>query len=554
MGREKRSKFANDAKTTADLASSLAQSGKKLDGKLRDIRANGQKRCIVSFLSDDGWSEDYTVLKPIFEPHGIPISLAVVPGWRNQVGQLSDAQLDELYGMGWEFASHTYNHPHLPELSEEEQDYELRASKEWLEAKGYKCDYIVYPFGEHNEITRKVAKKYYRFGVQTGGAIVDYPLKTYAINRVSVGVFFDGVGKDTLDYYKSKFDEAYAKKQWVIFMLHPRPTEASQLPLISALIDYIKTFPEVPFMTVGDAYDQMGNMLAVGDGTTEKFVITNTGEIINNVPVTPLYSAELANTSEVFVTGTGAGQTTPVNFVDNSPLKINLVAASAMTNPSIISVGKNIWGGLKATNDVLKSVNNTSYTRYEVVDGRRCIVLTGNTAMMKVFFSTFIPGKQYVLSFEYKKPSGSSTGALKFKYSDGTEQRSTTAITSVWTKYAFGTTSGKTVETLEGHYGTGGEVTYIDIDTLQLELGNANTTVEKYKESRLDITASIAIGDVLRFENDKLYKNAEEVTFKNTLRAYKNGSIYVSDGSSPTINIIYSLNEKAADYMYKGIS
>lgn len=522
------------------------QLGNLLYDSIQSTRKNGQRRCIVSFLSDDSYIEDYTILKPIFEPHNIPCCCAVISGYAGRPDQLTDTHLAELHNLGWEFAAHTHNHVHLPTLTKEQQDEELRLSKEFVEKKGYKCDYIVYPFGEHNQDTRDVARKYYRFGVETGAKIVDYPLNTYAISRISVGAYFDGPTKNTLEYYKAKFDEAYANNKWVIFMLHPHDPafDSTQQQYLKDLITYIKTF-DVPFMTVGDGYNEMGNMVTVGDGQKEKLVITNTGEIKQ----TAEYSTELTTQSNAWQTGTGTGQVIPIDFIDAANIKIRMQATAPMTNPSVISVGKNIWSGLKAANDIIAAVNDINLAYFAIVDGKRCIALKGSVNLLKVFFANgFIPGKQYVLSGKWRRDVSATGngGTLRFKHTDGTYTSTVHAANTTWTDFAFGSAVGKSVSTIEGNYGSNGNIVYIDIDTLQVEVGIAKSSFESYKESRLSITANISTNDLITFENNKLYRNADKVPFSNNLKAYKNGTFYISDGTSPNVSIIYPMNTKAA--------
>lgn len=513
---------------------------------IQATRQNGRRRCIVSFLSDDSYIEDYTILKPIFEPHNIPCGCAVISGYAGRSDQLTDNHLAELHALGWEFAAHTHNHVHLPTLTKGQQEEEFRLSKEFLEKKGYKCDYIVYPFGEHNQDTRDAARKYFRFGVETGGKVADYPVNTYAISRVSVGAYFDGPTKNTLDYYKSKFDEAYANNKWIIFMLHPHDSafNATQQQYLKDLITYIKGF-NVPFMTVGDAYNEMGNMVTVGDGQKEKLVITNTGDIKQ----TAEYSSDIYTKISAWQTGTGFGQMTPIDFVDAANVKIRMQAASLMVNPSIISVGKNIWGGLKAANDIITAVNDRTLAYFAVVDGKRCIALKGSVNLQKVFFSNgFIPDKQYVLSGVWRRDDSAtgSGGTLRFKHTDGTYTSTVHAQNTIWTEFAFGSGNGKSVAAIEGNYGSNFNVVYIDIDTLQVEIGISKTVFEPYKESKLDISASLVAYDLLTFENNTLFKNADKVPFVNNLKAYKNGTLYVSDGTNPHVYITYPLNMKAA--------
>jgi hypothetical protein len=239
----------------------------------------------------------------------------------------------------------------------------------------------------------------------------------------------------------------------------------------------------------------------------------------------------------------------PVDFIDGANVRISLTAAGTQTNPSVVSVGKNLWGGLKAANDIISAVNDATLAYYQVVDGRRCIALKGNIALQKVLFANgFIAGKQYVLSGVWRRDETATGngGTLRFKHTDATYTGTVHATNPTWTNFAFGSAVGKSVESIEGSYGSNGNIVYIDIDSLQVELGVSPSAFEVYKESRLDIQSTLAANDVVSFENGKLYKNATKIPFANNLKAYKNGTMYLSDNASPTVKIVYPINTQAA--------
>jgi len=517
---------------------------------LRNARAFGEKQCIVSFITDDGFATDYSILKPIFVEAGIPISFAVIAG--DTSGRITDEQYKEGASLGWEFASHSMSHPSLPTLTEAEIDYELRESKKRIEAKGVKCDYIVYPYGDHDEKVRKIAKKYYKFGVATGGALNSYPIDTYAIKRVALGASFDAPDKNTLAYYKSMFDEAYAKGQWIVYMLHASSPEfdATQQQHLRDVIAYVKSF-NVPVLTLGEAFDLVGNMVSIGDGTSnENLIITNYGELKGAYIEKGKYSPSLSNQKKAWLTGTGENQIIPIDFLDKSNvmLEINGIATT-VHNPTIVSVGKNVWGGIKAAEDIVKAVNNPAYAYLTMVDGRRVLALKGSTALLVDFFSDgFLENTRYTMTY-YARRSDTATangGGIRFKYTDDTVSGSGYPTSTTWEKIAFSSASGKSVKAMTGNYGSIGQLVYIDVDTIQVEVGTTSTTLEPYVESKLELITDIASGDVVKQESDKWYKNTSPIDHYGSLTVYKNGTIYVKANAIPIIKMTYPLNAKAA--------
>lgn len=61
---------------------------------------------------------------------------------------------------GVEIGSHTVSHPHLPHLSDEELDRELRESKAELEDElGAPCRHLAYPYGEEDDRVRAATRR-----------------------------------------------------------------------------------------------------------------------------------------------------------------------------------------------------------------------------------------------------------------------------------------------------------------------------------------------------------------------------------------------------------
>jgi len=106
--------------------------------------------------------------------------LAAPLGW-NEIREMSD------YGI--EIGSHTVNHPFLTHMREEEMLFELKKSKENIEAKiGKEVKSVAYPFGIYNEKVMECAKKCgYQFGLSYEHKISKYNENNrYNIPRVHV--------------------------------------------------------------------------------------------------------------------------------------------------------------------------------------------------------------------------------------------------------------------------------------------------------------------------------------------------------------------------------
>lgn len=222
------------------------------------------KRPIVTFVNDDGWQHDYDKLVAISEKHNVPFVSALFDG----------STMDEWYELylqnelGWEFASHPRNDPLTKLQTEEDIENAIIETNEYLTNRGLIYHNLVYPFGEHDERVRRIAKKYYRCACTTdpNGLNKDV-VSSFTLHRYPIG--YGGTDEtNTLANLKAKVDEAVANNSWLIFMLHPQMSAHTDelTQTIDDLITYIKSIG-VDILTLNDGYDIFGNALECGDFT-----------------------------------------------------------------------------------------------------------------------------------------------------------------------------------------------------------------------------------------------------------------------------------------------
>jgi peptidoglycan/xylan/chitin deacetylase (PgdA/CDA1 family) len=126
--------------------------------------AGAKKALAVTF--DDAYRSVIELARPIMDRLGVPGTVFAPTDWigRDEPMQwdgidqwlggeheqellcMSQGQLDQLAGAGWEVGSHTCSHPHLTTLDDQALENELRASKEAL--GGAECRSIAYPYGD----------------------------------------------------------------------------------------------------------------------------------------------------------------------------------------------------------------------------------------------------------------------------------------------------------------------------------------------------------------------------------------------------------------------
>lgn len=173
-----------------------------------DFRHSYQARPKAVITFDDGW-ENILNAKPIMDKNkqaGTVFALAgagagfTISGYEGSGNYLTLNQLRILYNAGWDISNHGYNHRNLAFLSQEDLEYEVNASYDWLVANGFvESAYLfAYPYGsynetvidvvgEHNRIARTLVYGAYQPHLSKFDSKIQYKLKTFlVINTTSV--------------------------------------------------------------------------------------------------------------------------------------------------------------------------------------------------------------------------------------------------------------------------------------------------------------------------------------------------------------------------------
>ena len=116
------------------------------------IGAAERPTVIITF--DDGWLSVYNKAYPIMQANnqkGVDFVIIdpILGGWSDFTQR---SQLNILYGAGWDISSHTYSHTALTTANNTTLNYELAASRDWLNANGYPrgAMLLAYPYGDYN--------------------------------------------------------------------------------------------------------------------------------------------------------------------------------------------------------------------------------------------------------------------------------------------------------------------------------------------------------------------------------------------------------------------
>ena len=132
--------------------------------------------CTITF--DDGLKDVYRVAYPELKKRGIPFTIFVVTDFLNQEGYISTDELlelaaDPLVTIG----SHGVTHNILKGMPQENQQFELKDSKERLEALLEKpVRYFAYSHGQFDGTTLEILRKEkcYDFAFAAGGGVTNW--------------------------------------------------------------------------------------------------------------------------------------------------------------------------------------------------------------------------------------------------------------------------------------------------------------------------------------------------------------------------------------------
>jgi peptidoglycan/xylan/chitin deacetylase (PgdA/CDA1 family) len=201
--------------------------GSSLDSILVTVTLRGA----ITLTFDDGFLTAYTNGWPLIQELDLPANVAVNPAQVGFAAYMTKAHLDELHAAGWSMVSHGMTHDSLPPLSAGELDYELRASKDWIDAQGYRGSNIfVVPFHSWGTRERHAVGAHYEAARGTSANSVSpdslvswrpsLPYELTGIEATSLP-FTTVQGRDRL---RSLLETAIAEGKFIDVFIHHLPS------------------------------------------------------------------------------------------------------------------------------------------------------------------------------------------------------------------------------------------------------------------------------------------------------------------------------------------
>ena len=354
----------NNVDTIPDISNQLVKNVEVEAGQINNKLSSSQMSIIknriplVSFSDDDGNKAILEKLKPISIKKEIPFSIALIIDYSldGRHIDLEDA-LKLQNELGWEILSHTWSDVPLGDenLTDAELVYQIRDSLVYLREHGFHtCKNFVYPGGQASSRAIEYISKYCNVALGTGTADNTYPLNTFNLNRQP---FPANAPNNTLDYYKGMVDDAFEKKQWLIWMLHCGEVklDIEQLAILESLIDYIKT-KEMPITTIQDGINLVGNIIDIND---KKFYMSCDGT--NNIVNTQFATFENLTGQDIILSSHKP------SFFENEKEVISLVntdRANFPTNSGGTLVTRSLQ--MNYVSQEFSSRNNHKFMRYSI--------------------------------------------------------------------------------------------------------------------------------------------------------------------------------------------
>ena len=248
---------------------------RKLDNNIHEIKQITNPyfndEAIITFIDDDGTQGFLTNLKSTFDANRIKVSLGIITSFVGTDSYMTLEQLKTLENEGYDILSHSKTHSKnifstsLSSTTESQLDVEFGESLKFLKDNGFKNDdlVVIYPhgnFGNYAKFIKKVARKYYKFGVNAVGNYNDSPSDSMYLDRVFLN-------KNTnISIIKEKIDNVLDKKGWLIFGTHGGLSSEIDGAYLQQVINYINE-KNIKILKFSDAYKLKGNILSIGDFT-----------------------------------------------------------------------------------------------------------------------------------------------------------------------------------------------------------------------------------------------------------------------------------------------
>jgi peptidoglycan-N-acetylglucosamine deacetylase len=188
---------------------------------------SGFREAAINYTFDDGCPNQFSIAIPLFNEFDFDLTLFTVTNWTSDWARLVAAA-----DSGHEVASHTVTHTNFGDISADQEDTELKNSRDIIESQipGKRCITMAYPYCVPGVDT--VIEKYYLSARSCQNFIEPRtPGSYFNISSIVCG----NLGSvNTLSDFKAKFNAAANMKGWCVFLFHGIDGDGGYSPITSA--------------------------------------------------------------------------------------------------------------------------------------------------------------------------------------------------------------------------------------------------------------------------------------------------------------------------------
>src|SRR5690625_2293612 len=224
------------------------------------------KRPLLVLTFDDGFETDYSIVYPLLKERDI-VGTSFINADHIETGKKSRRmtweQIKEMEAGDWDIQGHTFTHPRLTELTDEEIHQEFELNNDAFEKNGLSSPkHTAYPYGNHNENVRDIGKEY-RKSLRRTKPVGDIPYNTWDnidfhnLNARGTDIHDDNI--ERLDERKKDIDLAIENDGILIFFSHEFKESGAeqyetQVEYYEELIDYAIE-KGMEFVTISEMYE-----------------------------------------------------------------------------------------------------------------------------------------------------------------------------------------------------------------------------------------------------------------------------------------------------------
>jgi len=251
--------FIDDNTSLADTQKALVQSifERTKGGGAVDLR-----KPIIMVSFDDAFKTDYEVVFPRFRTRGIPATSYV---WVGRVGthapSMTWEQLHELKNAGWGIECHTFSHPHMDRLTDEEIHEQFQLVNQHMQANGFPNPrHHVLPYGSGIGDSRVInIAKQYRKTVKARLDFATYDdFDFYYTPSINIDINEDKGNLHRIDYVKNIIDTVVDQRAIMHIYGHaikedPVGSYEGDIDILMEIVDYALD-KDMEFLTADGVY------------------------------------------------------------------------------------------------------------------------------------------------------------------------------------------------------------------------------------------------------------------------------------------------------------